>query len=225
VKVWKDLGLHVRDERGRLLLPDDPRLSDVWDAAGELDLPIWIHTADPIAFFEPLDAANERLEELLVNPDWSFADRERFPTFDRLLDALEAVVGSHPGTTFVGVHFGNAAEDLGRVERMLESNANYHVDIAARIAELGRQPRATKRLIERFPDRVLFGTDAFPPDPEVYAISFRFLETEDEAFPYAPEEIPPQGRWAISGLGLSDDVLRAVYAGTARRLLPSLATS
>jgi predicted TIM-barrel fold metal-dependent hydrolase len=225
VKVWKDLGLHVRDERGRLLFPDDPRLSDVWEAAGELGLPIWIHTADPIAFFEPLDATNERVEELLVNPDWSFADRDRFPTFDRLLDALEAVVGSHPRTTFVGVHAGNAAEDLARVERMLAGNANYHVDIAARIAELGRQPRATKRLIERFPDRVLFGTDAFPPDPEVYAISFRFLETEDEAFAYDPGDPPSQGRWTISGLGLPDDVLEAVYAGNARRLLPSLASS
>jgi predicted TIM-barrel fold metal-dependent hydrolase len=223
LKVWKDLGLHVRDERERLLLPDDPRLSEVWDAAGELGLPIWIHTADPIAFFEPLDATNERLEELFVNPDWSFADRDRFPTFDRLLDALEAVVGSHPRTTFVGVHVGNAAEDLARVERMLTNNPNYHVDIAARIAELGRQPRATRRLIESYPDRVLFGTDAFPPDAEVYAISFRFLETEDEAFDYEPGEIPPQGRWTISGLGLPDQVLAQVYATNARRLIPSIA--
>jgi predicted TIM-barrel fold metal-dependent hydrolase len=222
LKVWKDLGLRVRDETGALVLPDDSRLADVWAAAGELGLPIWIHTADPIAFFEPLDETNERLEELLVNPDWSFADRDRFPAFDRLLDALEAVVGSHPRTTFVGVHFGNAAEDLARVERMLERNAGYHVDIAARIAELGRRPRATKRLIERFPDRVLFGTDAFPPDPEAYAISFRFLETDDEAFPYDAEEIPTQGRWTISGLGLSDEVLEQVYARNARRLLTSL---
>jgi hypothetical protein len=222
LKVWKDLGLRVRDERGDLVLPDDPRFTEAWDAAGELGLPVWIHTADPIAFFEPLDATNERLEELLENPDWWFGDHERFPPFDRLLDALEAVVSSHPKTTFVGVHFGNAAEDLARVERMLAANGNYHVDIAARIAELGRQPRATKRLIERFPDRVLFGTDAFPPDRDVYAISFGFLETEDEAFAYDPGDIPSQGRWTISGLGLGDDVLEQVYAGNARRLLPSL---
>jgi predicted TIM-barrel fold metal-dependent hydrolase len=225
LKVWKDLGLHVRDERGQLILPDDPRLSDVWDAAGELGLPIAIHTADPIAFFEPVDATNERVEELVEHPDWSFADRDRFPTFDRLLDGLEAVVGSHPRTTFIGVHFGNAAEELARVERMLADNANYHVDVAARIAELGRQPRATRRLIERYPDRVLFGTDAFPPDADVYAISFRFLETLDEAFDYAPDETPPQGRWTISGLGLPEGVLQRVYAGNARRLIPSLAVA
>jgi predicted TIM-barrel fold metal-dependent hydrolase len=225
LKVWKDLGLHVRDGDGTLVLPDDPRLSDVWDAAGELGLPIWIHTADPIAFFEPLDERNERLEELLVNPNWSFADAERFPRFDRLLDALEAIVAVHHGTTFVGVHAGNAGEDLERVSRMLDAYPNYRIDVAARIAELGRQPRATRRLFDRHPDRILFGTDAFPPDPGAYAVSFRFLETEDEHFPYDPDEDEPpsQGRWAISGLGLPDATLERVYAANARALIPSLA--
>ena len=223
LKVWKDLGLHVRDDRGALLLPDDPRLADAWDAAGELGLPVAIHTADPVAFFEPVDATNERLEELLENPDWSFSDPDRFPRFERLIDALESVVSSHPRTTFIGVHAGNCAEDLGRVQDMLDRYPNYHIDIAARIAELGRQPRASGRLVRRHPDRVLFGTDAFPPDPAVYAISFRFLETDDESFPYSDEEIPPQGRWDISGLGLSEAVLADVYASNARRLIPGLA--
>jgi predicted TIM-barrel fold metal-dependent hydrolase len=223
LKVWKDLGLHVRDDRGELVLPDDRRLDDVWEAAGEAGLPVAIHTADPIAFFEPLDATNERLEELLENPDWSFADGDRFPRFERLLDALESVVSSHPRTTFIGVHVGNCAEDLERVDGMLRRYPNYHVDIAARIAELGRQPRAAAAFVRRHADRVLFGTDDYPPDPSVYRIHFRFLETEDEHFPYAPDEIPPQGRWAISGLGLPDDVRAAVYAANAGKLIPGLA--
>jgi predicted TIM-barrel fold metal-dependent hydrolase len=222
VKVWKDLGLHVRDERGDLLLPDDPRLGDVWDAAAEAGLPVAIHTADPVAFFEPLDATNERLEELQENPEWWFGDADRFPRFDRLLDALESVVSSHPRTVFIGVHVGNCAEDLGRVERMLRTYPNYNIDIAARISELGRQPRAAAAVLRSYADRVLFGTDAFPPDPSTYSIHFRFLETEDEYFPYAIDEIPPQGRWAISGLGLPDAVLERVYAANARRLIPGL---
>jgi predicted TIM-barrel fold metal-dependent hydrolase len=223
LKVWKDLGLHIRDDRDRLLLPDDPRLTDVWDAAGDFGFPVAIHTADPVAFFEPPDATNERLEELLVHPDLSFADPDRFPRFERLIDALESVISSHPRTIFIGVHVGNCAEDLERVQRMLERYPNYHIDIGARIAELGRQPRASARLLQRHADRVLFGTDDFPPDPSVYAIYFRFLETEDEYIPYSTEEVPPEGRWAISGLGLSDVVLGRVYASNARRLIPGLA--
>ncbi len=221
VKVWKDLGLHVRDDRGELVMPDDERLSDVWETAGELGLPVVIHVADPVAFFEPVDRFNERLEELLEHPDWSFAHL-RFPRLERLIESLESLVAAHHRTTFVGAHVGCFAEDLAWVGRMLDSCPNFHVDIAARIAELGRQPRAARRLILAHPDRVLFGTDDFPPNAATYAIHFRFLETDDEHFPYSAGEVPSQGRWAISGLGLPDDVLRKVYAENVRRLFGGL---
>ncbi len=219
LKVWKDLGLGVVDARGERVLPDDPRLADVFLTAGALGLPVLIHTADPRAFFEPLDRHNERLEELLANPDWWFGG-PGYPTFDRLLAALEAVVAATPGTTFIGAHVGCAAEDLAWVARILATYPNFYVDLAGRLGELGRQPRATRRLIETFPSRVLFGSDGFPPSREVYQTYWRFLETEDECFPYAPGcEIPPQGRWEISAVGLPAAKLRQVYCDNARRLL------
>lgn len=221
VKVWKDLGLHVRDERGDLILPDDRRLTPVWEAAAETGVPVFIHTADPVAFFDPIDERNERYEQLHAHPEWSFADPS-FPRFDRLIDALEATVAKNPSTTFVGVHVGGYAENLGRVGAMLDAYRNFHVDIAARVAELGRQPRAARDLIVSHPDRVLFGIDEFPPDRGNYAIYFRFLETADEHFPHSTEEAPLMGRWAISGLDLPDDVLRKVYADNALRVVPGL---
>ena len=78
------------------------------------------------------------------------------------MEALEAVVAAHPGTTFVGVHAGCNAEDLGWVTRMLDTYPNFNIDIAARLSQLGRQPRATRELILRHPDRVLFGCDEIP---------------------------------------------------------------
>jgi predicted TIM-barrel fold metal-dependent hydrolase len=224
LKVWKDLGLHVRDETEALVMPDDPRLSDLWEAAADLAVPVLIHTADPVAFFEALDETNERLEELLENPDWWFGDRDRFPAFDTLMGSLEALVAAHPGTTFIGAHAGCCAEDLGWLDAMLTTHPNFNADIAARIAELGRQPRAARAIITRHADRFLFGTDAFPPDAGVYARHFRFLETADEHFPYdADGDVPTQGRWAIDGLDLAPEVLAAVYAGNAARLIPALA--
>lgn len=219
LKVWKTLGLHARDARGRLVPVDDPRLDPLWAVAAELGVPVTIHVADPIAFFEPLDATNERYEELLEHPDWHVHGVGR-PTFDGLIDGLEAVVARHPRTTFIGAHVGCAAEDLVRVGRMLGSYPNWHVDIAARIAELGRQPVAARAFFERWPDRILFGTDA-SPDPAVSAVHRRFLETADESFPYDadPGDVPTQGRWTIHGLGLPDGVLRQVYADNARRLI------
>jgi len=223
MKVWKDLGLGFEDDRGRLLLPDDERLAELWAAAGELALPVLIHTADPVAFFDAVDGRNERYEELLQHPDWSFCD-PRFPRFGRLMEALEAVVSAHPSTLFIGAHVGCNAEDLGWVSRMLDDHANFNVDIGARLGELGRQPRAARRLVLRHPDRVLFGTDAFPPDADMYATHFRFLETDDEHFPYAAwEPVGPQGRWAISALDLPPAVLPGLYHDNAARLIGGLA--
>ena len=227
LKVWKLLGLRARDGRGRLVAVDDPRLDPLWAAAGRLGLPVTIHVADPIAFFQPLDAANERWEELHEHPDWHFwptrpfgtENGPGFPCFDSLIDGLEAVVARHPDTTFIGAHVGCAAEDLGRVSAMLAAYPNWNVDLAARIAELGRQPYTARDFICRWPERVLFGTDA-APNPAAWAVNFRFLETCDEAFPYDPEGGPgSQGRWTVCGLGLPADVLHLVYAGNARRLI------
>jgi len=220
VKVWKSLGLTYTDADGRLLRPDDPRVVRVLTRAGELGLPVLIHTADPIAFFEPLDEHNERIDELGTAPEWWFGDRDRYPTFDALLDAHAGLVLACPGTTFIGAHVGCCAEDLDRVERLVEAAPNYNVDIAGRMAELGRQPRRTSAFITAHPDRVLFGTDVYPAGDEYYRLHFRFLESADEGFDYAPDaDIPPQGRWAVSALALPGEVLAAVYRDNARRIL------
>jgi predicted TIM-barrel fold metal-dependent hydrolase len=226
LKVWKLLGLRARDPDGRLVAVDDARLDPLWATAAELDLPVIIHIADPIAFFEPADAENERLEELLAHPDWHFwptrpadvPDAPGFPPFDELLAAFGRLVARHPGTTFVGAHVGCAAEDLRLVGRLLDENPNLSVDIAARLGELGRQPYSARAFFMRHADRILFGVD-MAPDPDIYAIHYRFLETFNESFDYGTEVVPGQGRWQIHGLGLPDDVLRKVYRDNARRIL------
>ncbi|MFG1688449.1 amidohydrolase family protein [Nonomuraea sp. NPDC049269] len=222
LKVWKDVGLRVRDDRGELVMLDDPRLDPLWAAAGEAGIPIALHTADPVAFFEPADERNERLELLTARPDWNFSGPE-FPPFERLMDAMEAMIAKHPATTVIGVHAGCWPENLGFASRLLDTYPNFHIDIAARIAELGRQPRATRALMLRHPSRVLFGTDEIPPDREVYRTHFRFMETDDEAFAHSPDDPPLMGRWTISGLDLPRDVLEQVYTGNALRLVPRLA--
>jgi predicted TIM-barrel fold metal-dependent hydrolase len=220
LKVWKNLGLTVRDAGGALVSPDDSRVIALLRLAGELGLPVLIHTADPIAFFEPADASNERLDELRGAQNWWFGDRSRYPSFDALLDAHAALVLACPDTRFVGAHAGCAAEDLDRVERLLSAAPNYSIDIGGRMAELGRQPRRFRALLENFPERVLFGTDIFPATPEQFRLHFRFLETADEAFEYAPgSDIPPQGRWSVSGVDLPLELLERVYATNAERFL------
>ncbi len=218
LKAWKKLGLEYRDAGGVLLPIDDRRLDDLWAAAGELHVPVLIHIADPVAFFRPLDATNERWEELHAHPDWQFPSPP-FPSFASLMDQFEALIARHPLTTFIGAHVGCYAENLHWVARMLDTYPNFAVDMAARLGELGRQPYAAKRFFEQYAGRITFGLDVFPPAREEYAPYFRWLETADEYFSYGTTPVGSQGRWQIYGINLNDEALREVYAGTAQRVI------
>ena len=229
LKILKTLGLYLREgiTSGTLVKIDDPRFDPMWDACGQFNLPVAIHVSDPIAFFTPTDRFNERYEELNNHPDWSFYGGD-FPSNEELLAARNRVMARHPKTKFVVLHVGNFAENLQNVAENLDRFPNMFVDTAARIGELGRQPVTSRKFFDKYQDRILFATDATPHGDEfpqqvfndrLYEIYFRFLETEDEYFDYAPAKVPPQGRWRIYGVNLPDSILRKVYYENSARLL------
>jgi predicted TIM-barrel fold metal-dependent hydrolase len=230
LKILKTLGLSLREQltEGPLVPVDDPRFDPLWEAAGGLGFPVFIHTSDPDAFFTPIDRFNERWEELGHHPDWSFYGKD-FPSKQDLLAHRNRVIARHPKTTFVGLHVANHPENLAEVGEWLERYPNLNVETGARLGELGRQPRAARSFFEKYQDRILFGTDAVPlPDgdnypqqvlkPEMFQGYFRFFETNDEYFDYSPAAAPPQGRWKIYGIALPDEILKKVYHNNAARL-------
>ncbi|HEV8369352.1 MAG TPA: amidohydrolase family protein [Pyrinomonadaceae bacterium] len=228
VKVLKTLGLYLRENvtTGPLVKVDDKRFDAMWDAAGSLNMPVAIHVSDPEAFFLPTDRFNERYEELSAHPDWSFHGKD-YPSNAELQESRNRVMARHPRTKFVALHTSDS-ENLPYVAECLDRYPNMYVDIAARIGELGRQPRMSRKFFDKYQDRILFATDATPHGNEtpqqlfgnqLYEIYYRFLETEDEYFDYAPAAIPPQGRWRIYGIALPQEILRKVYYENAARLL------
>jgi predicted TIM-barrel fold metal-dependent hydrolase len=236
MKIYKSLGLQLRGPDGELVAVDDPGLDALFERAGALDMPVAIHTGDPRAFWQPVTPQNERYEELSVHPSWALAGKS-VPSWDALVSGFERRVERHPKTRFIGLHFGNAAEDPVRVDAMLGHLPNLVVETGARIPELGRAPAAQLRdLFLRRQDRILFGTDlaagdrpgelvlgspgrTLPTDADVtrfFSATWRFFETGDRAFAHPT---PIQGSWTIDGIGLPPDVLQKVYRENARRLL------
>jgi len=229
LKVVKTLGLYLREQvtSGPLVKIDDRRFDPMWEACAPFKMPVAIHISDPEAFFLPINRFNERIEELNNHPDWSFYDRD-YPSNRELLEARNRMFARHPKTVFIALHVGNNAENLASVSECLDRFPNMHVELAARIGELGRQPRTARKFFEKYQDRIMFGTDAVPSGTQtpqqvlsakLYEIYYRFLETEDEYFDYAPAPTPPQGRWQIYGLGLPESILRKVYYENAERVL------
>ncbi len=239
LKISKALGLYVRDGLDELVPVDDARLFPLWEKAGELGVPVFIHTGDPRAFWEPVTPDNERYAELSVHPSWSFADAGEYPSRETLLAQRDHLLELFPETTFVGLHFGNNPEDLEYVDRTLSRYPNFYVDLAARIGEIGRHdPERVREVFVRHQDRILFGTDIMvfrrrgrveyvlgsggtdeptrADVPRFYAAQWEFLETDhrDIAHP-----TPIQGDWTVDALALPPEVLDKIYYLNAHRLV------
>jgi predicted TIM-barrel fold metal-dependent hydrolase len=215
IKFWKDFGLTLKGEDGRLLRINHERFASIFEFCGEHGLPVMFHTADPTAFFQPIDATNERYEELAAHPDWSFSSSPVSKC--ELLEQRNDVIRRHPKTTFVGAHCAESSEDLTYLAALLDELPNLQIDFSARTPELGRQPYSARSLFLKYADRIIFGTDLLP-EVETYQLYYRFLETADEYFDY-PSHASRQGRWNIFGIFLPDDVLLRVYRENALKLL------
>ncbi len=216
LKFIKSFGLRTRYRSGKLVELDDPRVDPVWRECAKLGIPVALHSADPDAFFMPLDPSNERYEELKKWARWHHWGGD-FPTKKALFEARERLFTRHPRTMFIALHVAMHVEDLDEVGALLKRHPNVTVELGAQQAELGRQPRRTRKFFIDHQDRVMFGTDVGPMTREAYRSYFRWLETADEHFDYY--NVHNQGRWRIYGLDLPAGVLDKIYRRNAERLL------
>lgn len=216
LKIFKDLGLRLRKSDGSRLRVDDPELDAIWDVCGRLGVPVLIHTAEPQEFFEPIDLRNERWLELALFKDRRYPEGE-FPRFEDLMAERDRMFKRHPKTTFIAAHFGYRANDLVKAQALLDTMPNVRLEVAAILAELGRQPRAAHDFFVKNQDRVLFGKDSFQPDEFPYY--WRTFETADEYFDYYRDY---HAFWKLYGMALPDDVLKKLYYKNALALVPGL---
>ncbi len=218
-EISKGFGMSVKKADGSRLRLDDPDLDPIWAACARLKLPVFIHTADPQEFFQPLDNDNERWLEMSL-----FAERryppDRYPTFETLMTERDNLFRRHPNTTFVAAHMGWHANDLGRLSAMLTSMPNVHTELGAVLYDIGRQPRAMRDFFIKFQDRILFGKDSF--QPEEYPYYWRVFETRDDYFDYYRGY---HAFWKLYGIDLPDAVLKKVYFQNALRLTSALPQS
>lgn len=216
LKIAKNVGMTLRDGAGRRIRADDPRFDPVWARAGELGIPVLIHTGEPPAFFLPVDEKNERWLELTLHPS-----RARFgddvPDFEALMAEQHAIFRRHPKTTFIAAHLGWFGHDLATLGKLMDEMPNLMTEIGAVIYEPARQPRFAREFFVKYQDRILMGKDSWVPSE--YKTYFRVLESTDEYFPYHKKY---HAFWAMYGLGLPDDVLKKVYYENALRVIPGL---
>lgn len=219
LKIFKNLGMFLVDKAGNRVKTDDVRLDPIWRKAGELGIPVLIHTGEPVAFWSPVDKNNERWLELNQFPDRRRTDA-KFASFEETMREQHNLFRKHPKTKFINAHLGWFGHDLTRLAQLLDELPNVYTEIGAVLHELGRQPRAARAFMIKYQDRVLMGKDIW--NPEEYEVYFRVLETEDEYFDYYRKR---HAFWKMYGLGLPDEVLKKIYYKNALKLIPGIDAS
>jgi uncharacterized protein len=215
LKIFKNLGMTLRGKIGRIPT-NDARFDPVWAKAGELGIPVLIHTGEPPAFFLPVDAKNERWLELTLYPSRGRLGDD-VPDFATLMAEQHAIFRRHPKTTFISAHLGWYGNDLAFLGKLMDEMPNMMTELGAVIYEPGRQPRFAREFFTKYQDRIMMGKDSWVPAE--YKTYFRVLESSDEYFPYHKKY---HAFWAMYGLGLPDDVLKKVYYQNALRIIPGL---
>ncbi|MHA4809355.1 amidohydrolase family protein [Flavitalea flava] len=216
LKIYKDLGMEFLDLKGKRIPVDDPGLDAIWEKCASLHIPVLIHSADPPSFWDPMDKYNERWLELKTHPGRK-KENANPASWKTIIEEQHHIFRAHPKTIFIAAHFGWLANDLVSLGKLLDECPNVQVEIAAIIAELGRQPRQARDFFIKYQDRILFGKDSWVPSE--YNTYFRVLETADEYFPYHKKY---HAFWRMYGLALPDEVLKKVYYKNALRILPGM---
>jgi len=233
LKISKRLGLELQNGDGTFIQCDDPRLDPVWEMCARHDKPVMMHVSDSVARFQPIGLANERWEagQWRSDTDGNYYGTGR-PGIEEIFGHREKMFAKHPNTRFVNAHIAMISFDLKRVGEMLDKFPNVDVEVSARIQDLGRQPFSGRAFLIKYQDRVLFGSDGNPSREieRFWTPHWRYFETDDEYFDHPAQMLSPlgaplQGRWAIHGAYLPDEVIRKIYYQNALKYLPALRDS
>jgi len=192
--------------------PDDERVDAIWEKAAELHMPVSLHVADPIWMYQPMDKHNDGLMNAF---EWRLDNQPNIVKLEGMVDILERTAARHRKTTFVACHFANLDYDLAHLGEVFDRNPNLYADISARYAETAPIPRFAAQFYAKYASRLVYGTD-MGFDQDMYRITFRILESQDEHF-YETEQF--SYHWPLYGLGLNDEILKQVYHDNAAKLL------
>ncbi|WP_158941343.1 amidohydrolase family protein [Granulicella sp. S190] len=225
VKVWKNVGMELKDESGHYVMVDDPRLEPIYRDIEAHNKTLIAHQAEPDVAWGPSDPKALDSSYYATHPEWNMEKIPDAPSKKVVLASRDHLLEEHPKLRVVGAHLGSMEADVDMVARTLDRYPNFAVDTGARVAHLTIQPSSKVRaFLIKYQDRVLYGTDiefsrgdlgsAIVKEWETQlALDWRYFATAD-TFDY-------EGR-TVHGLNLSPDVLKKIYHSNAVHWFPGI---
>ena len=210
--MFKGKGVSPSSKGRSIMLPDDPRLDPLFEKSAELGLPVNLHISEDKWMYEIMDSTNDGLMNASF---WEVGMENGAKTHEEMLERLEKTLKRHPATTFIAAHLANCCADLSVLADFFEKYPNLYADISARYGEIAPIPKFVHDFIEKYQDRIVYGTD-MSFNESMYMVTFRILESADEHF-YETEMF--SYHWPLYGLSLSDQTLQKLYRSNALKLI------
>jgi len=223
VKVWKNVGMEIRNASGQRVLPDDPAFQPIYLYLAKRGVPLIAHFADPDVAWQP---TSKNAKYYLEHPQWDMHAVTDPPSKDEILQARDRVIAANPDLTIIGAHFGSMEDHLDQVAAHLDRYPNFVVDTSARVSRLiGHPTNEVRDFFLKYQDRILYGSDmvyeagandesAMREWENQYLLDWRYFATDD-FFDY-------HGRRA-EGLNLPNAVLKKFFHDNALRWIPGFA--
>ncbi len=210
--MFKGKGIPPSSINRSLMLPDDERLDLLFEKCAELGMPVNLHIAEDKWMYEKIDSTNDGLMNASL---WNITSENGSKSHEEMMVAMENTLKKHPKTIFIAAHLLNCNYNFSILANLFNNYPNLYADISARFGEFAPVPKYTGEFMEKYQDRLLYGTDNRPAI-SMYRVTFRILETNDEHF----YEIDLFGyHWPLYGLALKDEVLKKIYRGNALRIM------
>ncbi|HEY2686059.1 MAG TPA: amidohydrolase family protein [Steroidobacteraceae bacterium] len=231
VKVWKNIGLELKDSSGRYVMLDDPRLKPIFDHLVQQHVVLLGHQAEPLNCWLPYDQMTVRSdrEYFKEHPQYYMYRHPEVPGHDAQLAARDRMLAAHPDLKFDSVHLASLEWDVQKIAQFLDRFPEAQVDVAARMSHLEYQatshPDKVRAFFLKYQDRILYGTDEAlrPGDNETEVVADLKRTWLDDWHFLSGAAVMHSDEFSAGfrGLALPRAIIDKVYAKNARRLFVS----
>lgn len=238
VKVWKNIGMVVKDKNGKRIFLDDPRFDGVMAHIEKIGIPLIAHQGEPLNCWLPLDKMTTDNDRgyFRDHPQYYMYLHPEEPSYEMLMAARDRFIAFHPKLSFVGAHMASLEWSVDRLAEFLDRFPNANVDLAARMTQIQYQSNQDREKVRNFfikyQDRLMYGTDIAdsPPEPgkpaENPPVDLDHLASEaDHAWRSDWHYLATPGAQRIDdlsadvkGLGLPRSVIDKIYYSNAHRI-------
>ncbi|MFO7847827.1 MAG: amidohydrolase family protein [Balneolaceae bacterium] len=232
VKIWKNVGMELKDKNGSFIMADHPSFDPIYDFLEKHDIPLLAHLGEPKNCWLPIDemTVTSDIDYFRNHPQYHMYLHPDFPSYKQQLDARDHVLEKHQRLTFVGAHIASLEWSVDKVSQWLDTYPKSAVDLAERVCHLQHQasenPQKVRDFVIKYQDRIIYGTDQIDdgtrPEQDLreelrlkWHNEFRFFSNSDE-----------QTAWNVKkpflGLGLSRKVLEKIFYHNALKYYPKI---